>query len=266
MYETTSEQDERIDWGKTAADYARHRPGPPPSFYQRLRALDIGLAGQQVLDLATGTGVIARQLARQGCRVMASDIAAEQVAMAKALAQDQDLAIDFQTASAEDTQAQERAMDVVTANQCFLYFDTQAVVKNLIRWLKPNGCLVISHFSWLPHIDPIAQATEDLILQHNSHWQGAGYDGVTQPAYPGLAPNMHYSGYFYYDEAIPFTRESWMGRIRASRGIGATLNPEQVAAFDTEHEALLAKIAEPEFTITHRIDAHILRPGMVATG
>ena len=53
-----------------------------------------------------------------------------------------------------------------------------------------------------------------------------------------------------------------MGRIRASRG--ATLNPEQVAAFDTEHEVLLAKIAEPEFTITYRIDAHILRPGMVA--
>ena len=86
MYELTSEQDERIDWGKTAADYAKHRPGPPPSFYQRLLALGIGLPGQQVLDLATGTGVIARQFAEQGCQVMASDIAAGQVAMAKALA------------------------------------------------------------------------------------------------------------------------------------------------------------------------------------
>ena len=57
-----------------------------------------------------------------------------------------------------------------------------------------------------------------------------------------------------------------MGRIRASRGIGATLDSKQVAAFDAEHEALLREIAEPEFTITHRIDAHLLRPGPVETG
>ena len=167
MYELTSEQDERIDWGKTAADYAKHRPGPPPSFYQRLLALGIGLPGQQVLDLATGTGVIARQFAEQGCQVMASDLAAGQVAMAKALAQNQGLDIDFQTASAEDTQAPNQALDVVTANQCFLYFDIPAVVENLIRWLKPTGSLVISHFSWLPDVDSIAKASEELILQHN---------------------------------------------------------------------------------------------------
>ena len=56
-----------------------------------------------------------------------------------------------------------------------------------------------------------------------------------------------------------------MGRVRASRGIGATLNTQQVAAFDAEHEALLKNIAEPEFTIIHRIDAHILRMGPVET-
>ena len=56
-----------------------------------------------------------------------------------------------------------------------------------------------------------------------------------------------------------------MGRIRASRGIGATLDEKQVASFDAEHEALLKNIAEPEFTITHRIDAHILKVGPVET-
>ena len=87
MQDTTSEQDKRIDWGKTSTDYAKHRPGPPPSFYQRLAALGIGLPGQKVLDLATGTGVIARQLATQGSDVMASDISDEQVRMASELAQ-----------------------------------------------------------------------------------------------------------------------------------------------------------------------------------
>ena len=52
-----------------------------------------------------------------------------------------------------------------------------------------------------------------------------------------------------------------MGRIRASRGASAILRPDQVEAFDAEHDALLKKLAPSEFTITHRIDAHILRLG-----
>ena len=36
---------------------------------------------------------------------------------------------------------------------------------------------------------------------------------------------------FYYDEAIPFSRETWRGRMRALRGIGASLSQEQVENF-----------------------------------
>ena len=56
-----------------------------------------------------------------------------------------------------------------------------------------------------------------------------------------------------------------MGRIRASRGIGLTLDEKQVASFDAKHEALLKNIAEPIFTITHRIDVHILEVRPVET-
>ena len=50
-----------IDWSKTSADYARHRPGPPASFYSKLRAFDIGVRDQALLDLGTGTGLLARE-------------------------------------------------------------------------------------------------------------------------------------------------------------------------------------------------------------
>ena len=26
-----------IDWGRTSLDYAKHRPGPPPSYFDRLQ-------------------------------------------------------------------------------------------------------------------------------------------------------------------------------------------------------------------------------------
>lgn len=62
---------------------------------------------------------------------------------------------------------------------------------------------------------------------------------------------------FWYDEAISFTREGWRGRIRACRGTGATLSPAQLERFDREHDELLKRIAPDEFTILHRLDAHI---------
>jgi hypothetical protein len=65
---------------------------------------------------------------------------------------------------------------------------------------------------------------------------------------------------FVFDEMIPFTRESWRGRIRACRGIGATLIPQQVEAFDRDHDELLRRIAPETFSVLHRINAHLLRP------
>ncbi len=63
---------------------------------------------------------------------------------------------------------------------------------------------------------------------------------------------------FYHDEEISFTRQTWMGRIRASRGIGAALSKAEIQQFDQEHEKMLKNIAPEEFTITHRMGAHIL--------
>ena len=131
---------------------------------------------------------------------MASDISREQVRMASELARMQGLKIDFQVAPADETQAADSSIDVVTAKQCFLYFDTPRVLASLQHWLKPDGMLVISHFSWLPEVVPVAKASEALILVHNPNWQGAHYRGGTGPRYLGVTPAMHYCGYFYYDE------------------------------------------------------------------
>jgi hypothetical protein len=59
------------------------------------------------------------------------------------------------------------------------------------------------------------------------------------------------------NEAIEFTRGSWRGRIRACRGIGATLSSEQIARFDEEHEKRLEGIAPEKFTILHQLAVHI---------
>lgn len=135
------------------------------------------------------------------------------------------------------------------------------MIPELRRVLRPGGALVISHFSWLPRLDPIARESEGLVLRYSPNWSGADFAGrvvVDPPWKPGA---LRQRAMFSYDEAIPFTRESWRGRVRASRGVGASLSPEQVEAFDRDHEELLRSIAPSQFTILHRIEARIVEPG-----
>ena len=253
------DQGRAIDWGATSGDYARYRPGPPDELYARLRALGVGLPGQQVLDLGTGTGVMARALARAGAIVSGIDIALGQIEQARRLALLEGLQIRFEVAPAESPPFPSGSFDVATANQCFPYFDKPRTLAALRRVLVPGGRLVTSHFSWLPRVDAIAAASEALVLTFNPSWQAAGFDGHITPRPAWVPSDITLEGFFWFDAEVPFTRETWRGRIRASRGVGASLQPHEVAAFDAEHGALLARIAPETFTIRHRVDARVLR-------
>lgn len=54
-----------------------------------------------------------------------------------------------------------------------------------------------------------------------------------------------------YDIEIPFTRETWHGRMKACRGVGASLSPEEIEQWEAEHIKLLSNIASKEFLIKH---------------
>jgi hypothetical protein len=69
-------------------------------------------------------------------------------------------------------------------------------------------------------------------------------------------------GYLAWREALPFTAESWRGRIRASKWIGAALPPDRVEAFDHDHAELIARLAPAAsgtFGIQHDIVLRVAR-------
>jgi 2-polyprenyl-3-methyl-5-hydroxy-6-metoxy-1,4-benzoquinol methylase len=65
----------RVDFGRTAPDYARHRAGFPEAFFERLLEARIVRPGLRLLDLGTGTGTLARGFAKRGLEVTGLDIA-----------------------------------------------------------------------------------------------------------------------------------------------------------------------------------------------
>ena len=75
-----------VDFGRHSEDYGRYRPGFPTSFFDRLEALR-PFSDTQALDLGTGPGVVALELARRGARVVGVDVAPNQLKVARRLAE-----------------------------------------------------------------------------------------------------------------------------------------------------------------------------------
>ncbi|MGO9452069.1 MAG: class I SAM-dependent methyltransferase [Candidatus Binataceae bacterium] len=245
------------DFGRTAADYGRHRAGFPPAFFDRLATLGIIGPGMRTLDLGTGTGTIARGLAERGCDSTGLDRSTPLMEEAARIDREAGVTVRYVEAAAEQTGFAEGSLDLVIAGQCWHWFDRPRAAAEARRILKPGGHLVIGHFDWIPLPGNVPDATEKLIEKHNPKWALGGGVGI----HPRWMADLAIAGFrdlatFSFDIDAPYSHEAWRGRIRASAGVGASLSPEAVAAFDAELKALLAERfpADP-LAVLHRVFA-----------
>ncbi|MBP5242186.1 MAG: class I SAM-dependent methyltransferase [Clostridia bacterium] len=240
-----------FDWGRTSADYAKYRDIYPPLFYEKIIKRGLCVNGQRALDLGTGTGVLPRNLYSFGAKWTGADISQNQITQAKRLAENENMQIDFLTAATEELHFPDGSFDVITACQCFWYFDHNVVIPNLAKMLKPQGKLLILYMAWLPYEDKIAGESERLVLKYNPNWTGAG---ETKKAIS--IPDIAFDYFDLIDREeyylnVGFTKESWNGRMKACRGIGASLSASELTAWEQEHKALLDNIAPEEFDVRH---------------
>jgi len=252
-------KDLRADFGKTASDYGRHRAGFPNEFFERLQTAGILRAGMRALDLGTGTGTIARGVALSRCEVTGLDRSAPLMAQAAELDRAAGVVVKYVNAAAEETGLPSADFDLVTAGQCWHWFDRPRAATEARRVLRSGGRLVIAHFDWIPLPGNMIEATEKLIEKHNPKWKFGGGLGI----YPQWPRDMAIAGFenietFSFDIDAIYTHEAWRGRIRASAGVGASLAPEAVVAFDDELRAILAeRWPEDPMRVMHRVFAAI---------
>ena len=242
-----------FDWGKTSSDYAKYRDIYPQEFYDYILNLGLCRDGQKVLDIGTGTGVLPRNMYKYGANWTGTDIAENQIEQAKRLAQEAGMNIEFFASKAEEVDFPENTFDVITACQCIWYFDHNVTAQSFAKMLKPGGKFLILYMGWLPYEDPVAGKSEEIILRINPSW--TAYGDTVKPVW---VPDQYLTNFDLLSQEqfrvdIPFTREGWHGRMRACRGVGASMSPADLEVWDKEHMEMLRENAAETFIVKHYV-------------
>jgi len=251
-----------VDFGRAAGDYGRHRRGYPEVVFERLRErYGVGVPGQRVLDVGTGTGQMARGLARGGAAVTGLDRSAELLEAGEV--QDRAAAVRVRRVRARaEALPFGVAFDVVSVVQAFHWLEQPRFLAEARRVLVPGGRLVIGQFDWLPLPGSVPEATEALILEHNPGWALGGLDGLpTHFVHAVQAAGLRAIETFSLDVDVATTHADWRGRIRASAGVAAgPLSPAEVVRFDGELAALLAeRFPDDPLAVPHRVFCLVAR-------
>jgi SAM-dependent methyltransferase len=249
------------NFGAAAEDYRRFRAGFPDSFFDRLRTFGIGDPGTLVIDIGTGTGALARGFVKRGARAIGIDPDERMLTQARQIDADEGHTIDYRVGRAEQVPLPDACADLVSAGQCWHWFDGPKAAREFARVVKAGGCALVAHFDWLPIPGSVVEATERLIKSHNPSWRFDGGNGF----HPASLAHLYEGGFrqlesFSYDVDVPYSHEAWRGRIRASVGVAPSLDPSNVAAFDAAHARLLAESFPGDVIQTpHRVFAVVGR-------
>lgn len=108
-------------------------------------------AGQRVLDVACGTGVVAVSAAKLGAQVNGLDLTPELLARARENAQLAEVSIDFREGDAEQLPYGDREFDVVLSQFGHMFAPRPDVcVAEMLRVLKPGGTIAFN--TWPPEL------------------------------------------------------------------------------------------------------------------
>ncbi len=113
------------------------------------------VAGESVLDIATGTGWTARLAAKRGARVTAVDIASGLLDAARDIANAEALEVAWQLGDAERLPFSEAAFDAVVSTFGIMFAaDQEAASSELCRVVRPGGRIAIA--AWTPDSNAVA--------------------------------------------------------------------------------------------------------------
>ena len=119
-------------------------------------------------------------------------------------------------------------------------------INEIKRIIKPNGTFVKIYMSYML-TDDLANESHKLVKKLNKNWTpgaSGSKDIYNHPFENGEVETFECN--------IPFTRESWHGRMLACRGTMASMDEDTLNKWNKKHLKLLEKYPE-EFEIRHKV-------------
>jgi SAM-dependent methyltransferase len=226
---------------RTAASYARARPGYPHAALDHVAGVLALSPGAKVLDLGAGTGKLTAQLVAAGYDVTAVEpLPAMRAELAAALPH-----VAVHGGSAEAIPLPDGVFDAITVGQSFHWFDPERAIPQMARVLRPGGGLALL---WYERDDRVPWVAE---MHRLIYWNERGpYDARTDWA-ARIAGIGHFSPLAV--EKFPYSQPMTRDLLEAatlSRSYIAKMEPAEREPILANVRALVRDFAEP-FDLPH---------------
>jgi ubiquinone/menaquinone biosynthesis C-methylase UbiE len=133
--------------------YDRYRLDYPPRLLARVAALAGLTPGDRVLDLGTGTGMLAIGFAKAGMAVTALDPEPEMLAAAAAKAEEAGVTVDFRPGGSADLDSNLGAFRLAVMGRSFHWMDRAATLAMLDQIILPEGGVALFHDAHPPVVE-----------------------------------------------------------------------------------------------------------------
>ncbi|MQY19160.1 class I SAM-dependent methyltransferase [Nocardia macrotermitis] len=216
-------------FGVDAPRYDRTRPPYPAALIERIRTTAPGGA---ILDVGTGTGIVARQFRDLGCTVLGVEPDARMAEFARSTG------IETEVATFETWAPGDRRFDAVVSGTAWHWVDPAAGAAQAGRVLRPGGLLApFNHvFQLPPEVAERVQAVYRRVIPDSPF-----LDQPTRPTvdlyrafFDRAAEGMRASGAFeeprqwQFEWQRDYTRDEWLDQLPTT-GMFTRLEPDRLA-------------------------------------
>lgn len=196
-----------------SSQYSQWRPQYPPALFRHLSALCS--SRERAWDCATGNGQAAVDLAKEFAQVEATDVSAEQIAVAMSSER-----VHYSVQPAEKTCFPDNHFDLITVAQALHWFDHTRFWPEVHRVLRPHGVFAAWAYIW-PHVTPQIDAivTNEFLTVIAPYWSSKnqlawnGYRELNWPFLELPAPAIEFSCNWSCNQFLSYVR-TWSATNR----------------------------------------------------